>query len=271
MHLDMARPFSAARARNEGFERLCDIMPHCEFVQFVDGDCELESGWLDSAWRLLDEHPQIAVVCGRRRERYPQASVYNMLCDAEWNTPVGEAAACGGDALMRASAFREVGGFDSSVIAGEEPELCNRLRQAGHIVWRLDAPMTVHDAAMFSFRQSWLRSVRCGFGYAQIWNKTRYQHSTLYGREVGRAIFWAVGVPVLALGMTLINPGFALVAPGAYAAQIVRLAARDGIMRAISWQAALLNVAGKFAELTGMLRFAIQRVAKADAGAIYYK
>ena len=42
--------------------------------------------------------------------------------------------ACGGDALMRASAFQQVSGFDASIIAGEEPELCVRLRQKG---WKI--------------------------------------------------------------------------------------------------------------------------------------
>ena len=32
----------------------------------------------------------VAVVCGRRRERLPEASVYNRLCDLEWDGPPGE-------------------------------------------------------------------------------------------------------------------------------------------------------------------------------------
>ena len=35
-------------------------------------------------------------MCGRRKERFPEASVYNLLADMEWNTPLGEADACGG-------------------------------------------------------------------------------------------------------------------------------------------------------------------------------
>ena len=77
------------------------------------------------------------MVCGRRRERHPEKSVYNALCDLEWDTPIGEAAACGGNSLVRADAFEAVGGFDARLIAGEEPELCARLRQAGWKIWRL--------------------------------------------------------------------------------------------------------------------------------------
>jgi hypothetical protein len=71
-----------------------------QLVQFVDGDCEVDATWLATAQAFLEQHPAVAVVCGRR-ERFPQRSVYNLLWP-EWDTPVGEAKACGGDALMRA-------------------------------------------------------------------------------------------------------------------------------------------------------------------------
>ena len=129
VELDFSRPFSAARARNEGFERLCQINPEIRFVQFVDGDCEVADGWLDRAIRTLEDHFDVAVVCGRRRERFPERTVYNRLADLEWDTAVGEAKACGGDAMMRVSAFQAAGGYDPTLIAGEEPDLC--LRCAG--------------------------------------------------------------------------------------------------------------------------------------------
>ena len=37
--------------------------------------------------------------------------------------------------MMRASAIREVGGYDPTLIAGEEPEMCYRLRHRG---WRIE-------------------------------------------------------------------------------------------------------------------------------------
>ena len=95
VELDMSIPFTAARARNEGFRHLCSMGIKPEFVQFVDGDCEIMQGWLEQASLFLKDHPDVAAVCGRTRERYPQASVYNMLCDIEWDAPIGEAEACG--------------------------------------------------------------------------------------------------------------------------------------------------------------------------------
>src|SRR5688572_24051218 len=95
VNLDMSKPFSAARARNEGFERLTRIAPGVHFVQFVDGDCEVVAGWIEFARREMAARRDLAVVCGRRRERAPEASIYNRLADVEWDTPVGEATACG--------------------------------------------------------------------------------------------------------------------------------------------------------------------------------
>jgi len=169
VELDKETPFTAGRARNEGARRLREVMKDAEFVQFVDGDCELDAGWIAQGLRELRERPRAVLVCGRRRERFPEASVYNRLCDNEWNTPIGQAAACGGDFLVRLAAFEQVNGFVPDLIAGEEPDLCFRLRQAGHEIWRVDAEMTLHDAAMTEFSQWWTRNLRSGHASAEAW------------------------------------------------------------------------------------------------------
>ena len=70
--LDLSVPFTAARARNAGVQRLLQLVPEVDRVQFVDGDCEMIDGWFDAANRCLDENAQIACVCGRLRERFPE-------------------------------------------------------------------------------------------------------------------------------------------------------------------------------------------------------
>jgi GT2 family glycosyltransferase len=168
VELDMSRPFSAARARNAGYERLKAIAPGVRHVMFLDGDCEVADGWLDRARAELEARPEAAVVCGRRRELFPEQSIYNRLADLEWDTPIGEAIACGGDSVIRLEAFEAVGGFDPTAAAGEEPELCQRLRRAGWTVWRVDAEMTRHDLAMTRFRQWWRRHYRSGYNGLDI-------------------------------------------------------------------------------------------------------
>jgi len=266
VELDMRRPFSAARARNEGAERLTARHPELAFVQFVDGDCEFEPSWIADATRFLETEPEFAAVCGRRRERHPEASFYNQLCDAEWNTPPGETAACGGDAMVRLTAFAAAGGYDGAVIAGEEPEFCARLRARGWRVWRLDVPMTIHDADMHHFRQWWMRAVRSGYGYAQVWSKTRRVGAPLYGRELARAVGWSVGPMGLAMILAALAGPIALVtAPLLWIAQFARLTRRDGVM------GGLHLFAGKFAETWGAMRYGAARVAGRRHGAIYYK
>jgi GT2 family glycosyltransferase len=193
--LDLSIPFTAARARNEGFARLREISPMVEFVQFIDGDCEIVEGWMTKAIAAVSADPKIAIVCGRRRERFPEASVYNKLCDLEWATPIGVAKACGGDALMRVKAIAEVGGYDPTVIAGEEPEMCVRLRERGWTIHRIDAEMTLHDAAMTRFSQFWKRCVRSGHAYAQG-NAMHGSPPELFAqREVRSISLWAT-VPI---------------------------------------------------------------------------
>ncbi|MCL4676615.1 MAG: glycosyltransferase, partial [Pararhodobacter sp.] len=123
--LDMSLPFTAARARSAWRAALASDPP--TYVQFIDGDCVLREGWMKTATQFLHDNLRAAVVCGRRRERHPEASVYHALIDAEWDTPVGSAKACGGDALMRYQAIAAVKGYREDLIAGEEPELCLRL------------------------------------------------------------------------------------------------------------------------------------------------
>lgn len=259
--LDLSRPFTAARARNAGLAALGDAV---EFVQFVDGDCEVAAGWIAAAAGFLRDHPQAAVACGRRRERFPEASVYNRLCDAEWNTPPGEAKACGGDALMRLAALRDAGGYREDLIAGEEPELCLRLRHAGWQVWRLDAEMTLHDAQMMRFGQWWRRSRRAGHAFAEgaaLHGAAPERH---WVAETRRALIWGAALPLAALAGALFSPWLLLLLL-AYPAQMLRLRPRIGAERAV------FTVLGKVPEALGALEYHLNRLRGRARGILEYK
>lgn len=266
--LDMTQPFTAARARNAGLDclRAGDVP---EFVQLVDGDCEVRPGWIETAFLFLQENPKVAVVCGRRRERFPDASVYNAHCDREWDTPVGEALACGGDALMRMAALDQVGGYDPALIAGEEPEMCVRLRQKGWTIWRLGAEMTLHDAAMTRFSQFWKRSRRAGHAYAEGAHMHGAPPERHFLRETRRAVLWGLALPLAILMLALICPWFLLLF-AIYPLQIARLARRSGGGRA-AWEDATLLTLSKFAEGLGVLEFHLRRLGGRRAGLIEYK
>lgn len=188
--LNTSIPFTAARGRNAGFAQLMARVPGTEFVQFIDGDCELIDGWLESGMEFLRGHAQHAVVCGHLRERYPETSIYNQLCNVEWNGSVGDIDSCGGIFMIRASAFAEVGGMDGTIAAGEEPEMCLRLRRKGWLIARINREMAWHDASMTRFGQWWKRALRSGRGSIDVYAKTGGQ---VFAVQVKRARLWTIG------------------------------------------------------------------------------
>lgn len=248
--LAMTRPFTAARARNAGVAVLGEGIT---LVQFLDGDCILRDGWLEAAQAHLDAHPKVAVVCGRRREEQPETSIYNTLIDQEWDTPAGEALACGGDALMRLAALQEISGYRDDLIAGEEPELCQRLRRAGWQIWRLDVEMTWHDAQITRFGQWWRRSLRAGHAFAE--------GAALHGRgpdkhwvaETRRALLWGALLPAVIVLLAFLWPLAALLLLLIYPLQLARLARRGGL----HW--GFFTLLGKFPEALGALKYHLRR------------
>lgn len=274
VELDLSAPFTAARARNAGLRALLRAHPGLAFVQFVDGDCELNAGWIPAAMDALAADERLAVACGRRRERFPSASVYNRLCDVEWDTPVGEATACGGDALIRVAALVAVGGYEDSMIAGEEPEMCLRLRRLGWRIRRLDAEMTLHDAAMTRLGQWWRRAVRSGHAYAEgAWRHGRGPERYDV-RPVLSILVWSLAPPLFALALAWPTRGLSAALLLVYPIQALRTAwkcrARAGSAR-LALEYGLFMVLAKFAQAQGVLRFAVDRARGRRGRIIEYK
>jgi glycosyltransferase involved in cell wall biosynthesis len=257
--LDMSIPFTAARARNAGLRLLREKWPGLHYVQFVDGDCVVVEGWLDIAEAFLDGHRDVAVLCGRRREVHPDASIYNRLCDIEWDAPIGEAIACGGDAMMRISAVLEVASFREDLIAGEEPELCLRLREKGWKIWRLQNEMTLPDANIQHFGQWWKRTLRGGFAYAAVSTLHVRSPERIWQRELIRAIFWGLTLPLGILAASTVHIavlGLFVV----YPLQVVRIAVCRGAADLMSWRYGVFMTIAKFAEARGVVKYLISRL-----------
>jgi cellulose synthase/poly-beta-1,6-N-acetylglucosamine synthase-like glycosyltransferase len=200
--LDAARPCAAA-GRNAGWRTA-----RAPVVLFLDGDTVVDPRFVvDSLPEFSD--PAVAVVWGHRRELAPRASLYNRALDLDWVYRPGPAELCGGDALVRRDALAAVDGFDETLIAGEEPDLCRRLRERGRAVLHVDRPMTRHDLAMRSFREYWRRALRAGHAYAEVAARSSGAALPLW-RDVARrnrlhaigllAAPIAAGVAALALG-----------------------------------------------------------------------
>ncbi|HEY2587656.1 MAG TPA: glycosyltransferase family 2 protein [Tepidisphaeraceae bacterium] len=281
VELDMSLPFSAARARNAGFERLMLVNPEVRYVQFVDGDCEAVAGWIERARAELDARTDVAVICGRRRERFPEASVYNRLADVEWDTPMGEVESCGGDAMTRVEAFKAVGGFDPSVAAGEEPELCRRIRAKGWKVVRIDAEMTLHDSAMLRLGQWCRRAVRSGYGAADV--AARFGREGLFARQVRSTRLWAIGFPAAVIATGILVGLVAGAQWGVLASILLALALPAQMLRiAVRWRRRLrsnsdaiahgiLTMLGKWPAMWGEVRYRHDRRRGRNTRLIEYK
>jgi hypothetical protein len=162
--------------------------------------------------------------------------------------------------MMRLEALNAAGGFDPELMAGEEPELCGRLRALGWKIWRLDCPMTEHDANIMRFGEWWRRAVRSGFGYAQVWHRcSRAPRRSSMAPQLRSAIFWVVLVPIgTIIAAVLFRQGaFMLAIPIAYAVQLVRIGSRRrGSARSRLRSSGLVMIA-KVAELAGALRYVL--------------
>jgi glycosyltransferase involved in cell wall biosynthesis len=206
VRLESARP-SAAQGRNAGWK-----IARSELVLFLDGDTILNPDFPKLALDAAAQDPKIAAVWGHRREIHPEQSIYNRVLDLDWIFAIGFTDYCGGDVLMRRSVLEEAGGYDPDLIAGEEPELCRRIRAKGYRILHIDAAMTGHDLAMRRFSQYWRRAVRTGHAYAEVSQRYRSTADPLWTREsrhnLVRGGFWiltaAAAVAAGALGRSLL-------------------------------------------------------------------
>jgi GT2 family glycosyltransferase len=249
--LDLSIPFTAARARNAGFDRLMLQTPGLEFVHFIDGDCILEAGWLATASRFMADHTDVAVVCGIRREIHPGRSIYNWMCDIEWNQPPGETIACGGDSMFRVQAFRQVSGFNPALLSGEEPELCKRIRQNGWRVWRLADVMTRHDAAIIHFSQYWKRAVRSGYGHSRLALSNWKTGAGSWLSDTLRALLYTVLLASI-IPLSIWFGVWGLMPVALLGVQVARIAVRRGASDVRSWKYAAIMTATKLAEAQGI-------------------
>jgi GT2 family glycosyltransferase len=278
VELDMARPFTAARARNAGRAALS---PDCELIQFVDGDCLLQPGWLKAAAASFLTDPKLAAAFGRRREIAPEFSRYNWMCDIEWAISPGPARYFGGDVMLRAAALDAAGGYPDEMIAGEEPDLAIRMREKGWTILCLPVEMTLHDAAISRFGQWWRRAQRSGHAFAELAARHHGSAHQDYTRRMHGVLFWAAALPAIGLALLL---GGLLCKDGRVAAlavvvlilplaQLARLAFREARRRPLGEALTLAGfiMLAKPAQSLGIARYWRGRLGGTRSHIIEYK
>jgi glycosyltransferase involved in cell wall biosynthesis len=271
IELDTEQPFTAARARNAGLQAVLNSEIDFKYIQFIDGDCELIPEYLHKALEFLETNPDYGMTCGRRVERHPENSIFNTLCDIEWNTPVGDTAYCGGDVTVRVAAIREIDGYNPELIAGEDPELCVRMRQAGWKIYRIDADMTHHDANITRISQWWQRNKRAGYAFAE--GASIHQHHWV--RESRSNWIWGGIFIMIMIAGLLIHPALLLLIL-IYPLQAVRLSLKS--IPNLEKQAYAIKLlygmdcyVSKLPQFIGQLRFLINKLSKRRQQIIEYK
>ena len=270
-------PTTAARGRNAGWTHT-----EAPFILFLDGDTLLHPDFVRSAIAHINDprHTEpIAGVYGNRRETRTADSIYNALFDLDWNAAPGYSLFFGGDALVRREALESVGGYNPLLIAGEEPDLCRRMRGLGNRILHVDEPMTLHDLAMFTFSQYWRRSVRTGYAYAEISGKYANTTDPLWQAEsksnVVRGIFWWWG-PIFAMAISILSQSmipftlFLLAALALFARSALKTRHRTGSLKlliAYSLHSHLQQIPILF----GQIRYRKQRRRGGNAAIIEYK
>lgn len=264
--LDPARPFSAGRARNEGFAAVMHRQPQTQFVQFIDGDCTLLPGWINSAAQAMQADPTRAVVIGPLQERNPDASVYNRLCSLEWKSPPGDLqnfGNLGGIMLVRAAVFSALKGFNESVIAGEDSEFGVRVGAAGSKITKIATAMATHDADIHRFGQWWTRAVRSGHAIGQRFNLNGSGAAQDCAKERRSVIAWGMGLPAVILLLAWPTRGLSLLLCVGYwvlAQRVARYRLAQGDSAADAWLYARFTTLGKIAEGIGLLKFQFNKL-----------
>jgi GT2 family glycosyltransferase len=266
-------PYTAARGRDAGMAELLSRRPDLEFIQFVDGDCVIDPGWIEAGVDSLRRQREIGVVAGRLREQHAASSLLIRIVDADWDLPTGRTDAVGGIFLARVEALRQAGGWRSDLIAGEELDLSARLIDRGWHLQRIPVEMTLHDIGIRSARELWRRAIRTGHAYAEL--------ATLHGRRYAR---WRRRT-ASNLGYGLALPGFIILAvilwwPAAIAltliyavlaARLARWRVKRGDPLQVALAYGLATALCKIASGLGAARFFIGRALRRPSRLMEYK
>lgn len=186
---------TAALGRNAGWRALTT-----PFILFLDGDTILHPDFINHALPHFAD-PKIAAVWGHLRELAPEASVYQRVLNLDWVYRFGFTEFCGGNALMRREALEKVNGYNEALIAGEEPEMCQRMRAFGYSILHIDQPMVLHDLGITRWSQYWRRTTRTGHAFAEVSTLLRDTATPLWRYDALRNLVHAsILVTVFGLG-----------------------------------------------------------------------
>ena len=177
--------------------------------------------------------------------------------------------------MIKLKPFLDVGGFNPAIIAGEEPDLCYRLRKVGGRIFHLDTPMVHHDANILKFNQWWKRSIRGGYAYANGFILHRKDKRGYYAKEVRSIIIWGFSMPLFILLLSLFVNFFFFCLYAIYPIQLLRMSLskwkRNNCSEKDSLLFSFFTILSKVPQFIGFLTFFKRLILQKNHQIIEYK
>lgn len=129
-------------------------------ILFLDGDMELEPGFLPAARDAIGGLEGVAGIVGQVFEKDP--SVPGGRRDIYRIRKEGKADKFGGAVLFSRRSLLRAGGYDPYIFNREENELYSRIRSAGEAVWQIPVPMALHHDPPASLAEKVFREILPG-------------------------------------------------------------------------------------------------------------
>jgi len=193
-----------AAARNEGIARTT-----AEFIAFVDSDCTLAPGWLDSLMPAFDDS-QVGAVAPRIRPRVVDesvttrfeyaASALDMGANAEVVRPGGPLSYLPAAVLIVRRGAIPTGGFDEFMRLGEDVDFIWRMVESGWQV-RYEPSVVVEHELRGDFLE--LLKRRYDYGTSVVDLDTRHSGALVPARVSGWNLVAFAGVALKQPGITL--------------------------------------------------------------------
>jgi glycosyltransferase involved in cell wall biosynthesis len=158
-----------------------------EYLMLIDGDAQLQPGFLPAAIAILRDDPTVAGVGGAVIERGPASEEYEQRRRRyDPDRRVGLVTRLNSSGLYRRAAIRSIGYLtDRNLHGAEELDLGARLHARGWRLVKIDRPIIEHHPHTGSAYRLLLR---------RVFNKNAFATGELLGAAIGQRHFWfAVG------------------------------------------------------------------------------
>lgn len=230
--------------RNTGARHLAD----CDVLGFVDADCEVGPGWLESGLAALEDADLVGARTRAPHDAPWVAGRWAVIEDAQQHD---DSLLWSQHLLARRSTFDALGGFDETLGTNEDADLSQRVIASGGKIAHVPGMDVIHhgfapDLRSFVRRERWHTSTPGWFGRMSPKSKALV---------IGCGA-WALGAPVAALAAArghkalpvawVAGSAAAVPALGYVATRTPEHAVKDGILM---WTWALTRAASLGSEL----------------------